>query len=310
MAAISKFKENRIWIIAYLVISLSFAGYLTYFYSFVLNWSKEAELREKRKPENVKKDQRGNFWDYVKSNSSALKNASTEADPAYQKAISILKEINPDIHLILGGNCEDKREFLLYTDLCKSTDELNNPCAQCLDLVEMSMDKEIPDLEIGLAQHAPDERVEVIHYRRDVDPAKIKYVLKPSENGLKLVIFNDDLFREKTWGEQFMNAHSNITPSIRFLDMSLGEKVFSSLAHWEIKEERDKEFKKAKSCIPVDKFRQDVSDSLKLAPFKPVSNDKHTYFKMKIDASWDRIVGWFKHMNGKRYHLDMVVSEQ
>ncbi len=55
MAVVSKFKENRVWIIAYLVISLGFAGYLAYFYSFVLNWSKEAELREKQKPESVKK---------------------------------------------------------------------------------------------------------------------------------------------------------------------------------------------------------------------------------------------------------------
>lgn len=310
MTAVSKFKENRIWIIAYLVISLGFAGYLSYFYSFVIDWSKEMEARERRKPENVKADQRGNFWDYVKTNSKALSAAKDEKDPAYQKTLGILKEINPEIHLLLGGMREDRREFLFYTDLCKSKDELNNSCSQCLNLVEMSMDKDIQHLEIGLAQHAPDEHVEVIHYRRDIDPAKIKYLLKPTQQGLKLIIFNDDLFREKTWAEQFMNAHSNITPSIRFLDMSLGERVFSNLADWEIKEERDKEFKNAKPCRPTEKLRKDLSDSLKLEPLKPVSADQHTYFKMKIDASWDRIVGWFKHMNEKRYHLDKVEPGQ
>lgn len=275
-----------------------------------MNWSKEAELRESQKPENIKKDQRGYFWDYVKSNAVALKSVQAETDPVYQKAVAILKEINPEIHLLLGGNREDKREFLLYTDVCQSTDELNNPCSQCLDLVEMAMNRDIPQLEIGLAQHAPDLKVEVIHYRRDVDPARIKYLLKPSQNGLALTIFNDDLFRENTWAEQFINAHSNITPSIRFLDMSLGERVFSSLSDWQVKAERDKEYKKAKPCLPCEKFRQDVSGALKLAPLKPVSDDMHTYFKMKIDASWDRIVGWFKHMKGKYYHLDMVVPEQ
>lgn len=316
MAVVSKFKENRVWIIAYLVISLGFAGYLAYFYSFVLNWSKEAELKEKQKTESVKKDQKDQkdpkdyFWDYVKTNASALKSVQTEKDPVYQKTVGILKEINPDIHLILGGNCDDKREFLFYTDLCKSTAEQNNPCRQCLNLVEMSMKMDIPQLEIGLAQHAPDQKVEVIHYRRDVDPAHIKYLLKPSPDGLVVCIFNDDLFRENEWAEQFINAHSNITPTIRFLDMSLGERIFSNLGSWEIKEFRDKEYKKAKPCLPSEKFRQDVSDSLKLLPFKPVSGDRHTYFKMKIDASWDRIVGWFKHMKGKYYHLDKVVPEQ
>lgn len=309
-----KVRKNAGWFIAYGVCMAAQIIPLWAFYFWTVD-NLYKERAKSQKTATAKEDQskaaRREFLSYIAKEQRALLQVQSVHDPVYTKAASLLKNVNPDILLMLGSTHDNKRDVMLTARQC----DHGGACVQCLLLL---IDSEpLHSVQLGLGPHPHYEKVEFGTYYGNnhphtLKPQEVRYLIQKSGGECKITLFDDLLLDEDTWRQGFSDFELHYKPSDALLDKILGEYMRGQMRNVCIKSVQDPDYVKAKHCMPADAMRADVAKALGVPTKLPLVSTKTYVIHTKADIERESRrfeSGWYNDQCQYSFYINKYKKE-
>ncbi|MBK8219406.1 MAG: hypothetical protein IPK73_00160 [Candidatus Obscuribacter sp.] len=308
-------RQNMSWFVAYwLCMSILLVPLWAYYFYAVSSLYKERAAQELllKSNEYKQKQARERFLEYLQSTQSDLIYVQNDQDPVYVKALLLLREIDPELVLMLGKRHDHIRDVMVTTRRCSKT---SDACLQCL-LLQFDASPHL-SIDFGLGPHPSSELVEFATYMHNnqpinVDLKRLRYIAKKSDNELNLTLFDDALLHQDEWSKGFSDFEPGYKPSDQLLDMLLGEYMRKQTGNVSIKSSKDSDYLRAKPCLPKEVMQDEVGKLLALPNglqlIAPVTYQLHTAAAQQQHTS--KNCSWCRHCGKSSFYLNQYKQEK